>query len=170
MFLLFKVSLGICNIRETKAEWFELPTLFPPRSCLLVIMKHCQYVLQMEVYVFRTETLLISEQFMSKTIEDLVQNWWDVFKWISNMLRRKLLNTRTNTHLYRLTFNLWYLRATRGDRAAVAYNALDHQCSSCIILSAWMTFFSWGSRRSLRKRRGTCMFFKVFQFCSSISL
>lgn len=59
-------------------------------------------------------------------------------KFVSNILGREPLNTRTNTHLYRLTFNLWHLRDSRGDRAAVAYSALDHQCSSCVILSAWM--------------------------------
>lgn len=72
VFFLFKVSLRVCNIRETRAGWYLNSTLFLPRSCLLVIIKHYQCVLQMGVYVFRTEILLISEQFMSKTIEDLV--------------------------------------------------------------------------------------------------
>lgn len=54
------------------------------------------------------------------------------------MLGREPLNTRTNTDLYRLTFNLWHLREGRGDRAAAAYNALDHHGSSCVILSEGM--------------------------------
>lgn len=54
------------------------------------------------------------------------------------MLGKEPLNTRTNTDLYRLTFNLWHLREGRGDRAAAAYSAVDHQCSSCVVLSAGM--------------------------------
>lgn len=59
------------------------------------------------------------------------------------MLGKEPLNTRTNTYLYGLTFNLWCLRESRGDKAVVAYNALHHQCSSCIILSVCMNAHSY---------------------------
>lgn len=74
-----------------------------------------------------------------------------------------------------LTFSLWHLWRIRGNKAAVACNALDHQCSSMVILSAWVNapsyLFSdervggvWGNRGAL------VISFKVFQFCWYITL